>query len=208
MRDLIPFLVLIPILVVFGWLTIRAWKAQRWFLKWPGLVLGGAVELLAAALVVLMVLGGARTNKKYEIPVETVFVPTDADAIRRGEHVAVIHYCQAWHTENLGGRLYFNLPGLLSIPTPNLTSGSGGVGRFYADEDWLRAIRHGIGHDGRALWIMPVEGFSRLSDEDVGALIAYLKSAPPWITNCRTAASSRWGASCWRWAWSRPSPLT
>ena len=92
---------------------------------------------------------------------------------------------------------YFAVPGLLSIPTPNLTSGAGGVGATNTDEDWVRAIRHGVGHDGRALWVMPSLSFSRLSDEDLGALIAYLESRPQSITNCQKEPSSHWDVSCW-----------
>jgi mono/diheme cytochrome c family protein len=68
---------------------------------------------------------------------------------------------------------------MLTIPTPNLTSGAGGVGRFFTDEDWVRAIRHGVGHDGRALFVMPSNTFNYIGNEDLGALIAYLKSLPP-----------------------------
>jgi mono/diheme cytochrome c family protein len=40
------------------------------------------------------------------------------------------------------------------------------------------AIRHGVGHDGRALWSMPSYNFVHLADADVAAIIAYLRSAP------------------------------
>lgn len=93
--------------------------------------------------------------------------------------MASVYLCQRCHTENLGGEVYFAIPGLLSIPTPNLTSGAGGVGSFYTDADWGRAIRHGVAPDGRALLIMPSQTFYYLSDEDLGALIAYVKSVPP-----------------------------
>ena len=148
-------------------------------LKWVGIVLGSLVGLLALAFVLLLAVGGAKANKKYEIPVETVSVPTDAEAVQRGEHIATIFICTRCHTENLGGELYFAVPGMLTLPTPNLTAGAGGVGSFYTDEDWVRAIRHGVAHDGRALFIlMPSNTFYYLSDEDLGALIAYLKGAP------------------------------
>ena len=57
------------------------------------------------------------------------------------------------------GEVYFDVPGMLSIPTPNLTSGAGGVGATFQDEDCVRAIRHGVGPDGRALVYYAVEGF-------------------------------------------------
>ncbi len=151
----------------------------RKILKWIGIVLGGLIGLLIVAFVVLMITGGARANKTYDIPVATISIPTDAEAIQRGEHLAVIYICTDCHTENLGGELSFEIPGMLSIPTPNLTSGAGGVGSFFTDEDWVRAIRHGVGHDGRALFIMPSNALYYIGDEDLGALIAYLKSLPP-----------------------------
>lgn len=148
-------------------------------LKWIGIVLGSLIGLLVVAFVVLMLIGGAQAKQKYDIPVETIAIPTDAAAIQRGDHLASITLCKRCHTENLGGQLYYVAPGLLSIPTPNLTSGAGGVGGFFTDEDWVRAIRHGVSREGRALFIMPSRSFYDLSDEDLGALIAYLKSLPP-----------------------------
>jgi mono/diheme cytochrome c family protein len=152
---------------------------MRKILKWTGIVLVGLIGLLALAFVVLYVVGGAKVNKKYDVPVEAIFIPGDAEAVQRGEHIATIYICTRCHTENLSGELSFVVPGMVSIPTPNLTSGAGGVGDFYTDEDWVRAVRHGVGHDGRGLFIMPSSTFHYLGDEDLGALIAYVKSLPP-----------------------------
>lgn len=147
--------------------------------KWIGILLGGLVGLLLLALVVLTFVGGTKANKKYDIPVEVVSIPTGAEAVQRGKHIAVIFTCTKCHTENLGGEILFDVPGMVSIPTPNLTPGAGGLGSFLTDADWVRAIRHGVGHDGRALMIMQSNTFTYLSDDDLGALIAYLKSLPP-----------------------------
>lgn len=152
---------------------------MRKTLKWIGIALGSLIGLLAIALIVLNFVGSAKANKIYEIAGETVTIPTDAAAIQRGQHVAIIYTCTNCHTANLGGELGFVVPGMVSIPTPNLTSGAGGIAPLLSDEDWLRAIRHGVGHDGRGLLIMPAQGFNALSAADLGALIAYLKSVPP-----------------------------
>lgn len=152
---------------------------MRKILKWIGIALGSLIGLLAITLIVLNFVGGAKANKIYEIADETVTIPTDEAAILRGQHLATIYTCTQCHTENLGGELSFEVPGMVSIPTPNLTSGAGGVGSLMTDQDWLRAIRHGVGHDGRGLLIMPAQGFNSLSAADLGALIAYLKSVPP-----------------------------
>ena len=46
------------------------------------------------------------------------------------------------------------------------------------DQQLAAAIRQGIGHDGRALYIMPSPMYSRLSGEEVAALIAAIRRAP------------------------------
>lgn len=148
-------------------------------LKWIGFITGGLVGLLVVVLVVLYVIGTAKVNKTYDVPVETISIPTDAAALQRGEHLATIFICTRCHVENMAGKVDFAIPGMLTIPTPNLTPGAGGVGSFYTDSDWVRAIRHGVGHDSRALFIMPSKSFYYLSDEDLGAIIAYVKSLSP-----------------------------
>jgi mono/diheme cytochrome c family protein len=149
-------------------------------LKWVGIILGTLVVLLAIVFGVLLGIGTARANQDHEIAVVVPPIPTDTEAIQRGQHLAVaILTCTSCHGEKLEGKLEFAIPGLLTVPTPNLTAGVGGIGIFYTDEDWVLAIQHGVGYDGRALFIMPSQAFSHLSQEDMGVLIAYLKSVPP-----------------------------
>ncbi len=45
--------------------------------------------------------------------------------------------------------------------------------------DWEQAIRRGVGGDGRVLAIMPSHIYQHYSDQDLGAVVAYLKSIPP-----------------------------
>jgi mono/diheme cytochrome c family protein len=149
------------------------------FLKWAGILVGALVVLVAIAFGVLWGIGTAHAAQDHEIEIVVPPIPTDAKAIQRGQHLAsAILTCTSCHGEKLEGELEFAIPGLLTIPTPNLTAGAGGVGRIYSDEDWVRSIQHGVGHDGRALFIMPSQAFTHVSQEDMGALIAYLKSVP------------------------------
>jgi cytochrome c553 len=149
-------------------------------LKWIGIVFGSLVGLLVLALGVVYLLGEAKLNKKYELSVESITVSTDAQAVQRGEHLATaILLCTRCHGENLAGQVYFDEPGLLTIPSPNLTAGKGGIGQTYTDEDWLRAIRHGVGKDGHGLFFMPAPAFQVYSEQDTAALLAYLKQLPP-----------------------------
>jgi len=71
-----------------------------------------------------------------------------------------------------------NAPGRIVAPniSPDPETGAG----TWTDDMFARAIREGIGHDGRALFpIMPYQGFSKLSDEDLASVIVYVRSIPP-----------------------------
>ena len=60
--------------------------------------------------------------------------------------------------------------------TPDPETGAGG----WSDDQLSRGIREGIGHDGRPLFpMMPYEHFRSMSDEDVAAVIVYLKTVQP-----------------------------
>ena len=70
------------------------------------------------------------------------------------------------------------LPGRVvpSNITPDPESGAGN----WTDDQLARAIREGIGHDGRALFpFMPYPDFRVMSDEDLASVIVYLRSIAP-----------------------------
>ena len=59
--------------------------------------------------------------------------------------------------------------------TPDVETGAGS----WTDDMFARAIREGIGHDGRPLVpIMPYENFRHMSDEDLASVVVYLRSIP------------------------------
>lgn len=60
--------------------------------------------------------------------------------------------------------------------TPDQETGAGA----WTDDQLARAIREGIGHDGRALFpVMPYMSYREMADEDLAALIVYLRSLAP-----------------------------
>jgi len=71
-----------------------------------------------------------------------------------------------------------DLPG--RVVAPNLTSDPETGAGTWSDDQLARAIREGIGHDGRALFpLMPYEHYKRMSDEDLAAVVVYIRSLPP-----------------------------
>jgi mono/diheme cytochrome c family protein len=78
-----------------------------------------------------------------------------------------------------GGQVFPDegLPGV--IVASNITSDSETGAGNWTDDQLARAIREGIGHDGRALFpIMPYENFRQLPDEDLASVVVYLRSLP------------------------------
>jgi mono/diheme cytochrome c family protein len=78
----------------------------------------------------------------------------------------------------MGGDVFIDFAILVKLSADNLTTGRGGVGASYSDEDWVRAIRHGIGPNRKPLLFMPSHEYNVLSDGDVAALIAYIRQLP------------------------------
>jgi hypothetical protein len=154
------------------------------FIQRTAIVLGGLFVLIAIAGLVLYRVGMKKLNQTYpSLDVETINVPTDADAAARGKHVTTIWACTRCHGEDLSGTMITNdplsgmVPLLGTISAPNLTAGKGGIATSYTDTDWVCAIRHGIMRDGGVEVLM--FDYSTMSDQDLGDLIAYLKQIPP-----------------------------
>lgn len=149
-------------------------------LKWIGIILLGLAAVLLIGGGVLYGTSSSRLNNGPEVAVKTVPAAGSAEAIDRGEHLAIaIGGCTSCHGENLGGQVSVDEPPIGTIFAANLTAGEGGVGAAYSEEDWARAIRHGIGADGRVLGAMPSNAFAHLSDEDLSEILAYIQSVPP-----------------------------
>ena len=67
------------------------------FIKRASLVAGGLLTLFAVAGLTLYSTGLKKLNRTYpNLAVETINIPTDADALARGRHVATIWACTLW----------------------------------------------------------------------------------------------------------------
>ena len=150
--------------------------------RWIGIGLGGLIGLVLIAAVALYLIAGGRIDRTYAISAEAIAIPTDQASIDRGRHLATaIGKCVDCHGQNLGGTIFLDVtaPPLFRAVAPNLTRGQGGLGGQLSDADFARAIRHGVGPDGKALLVMPADDYYAMSDADLGALIAYIRSLPP-----------------------------
>lgn len=152
----------------------------RW-VKRLGYAAGTLVALAALLLVGVYGFSSARLWRSFSVPTrESLAIPTDRAALARGEHLTrTVTKCGDCHGADMGGRLFIDAGPLVGrIYTPNLTGGRGSVTASFTPADWERAIRHGVSPGGRALRIMPSNELAGLSDDDLGNIVAYVKSLP------------------------------
>ncbi|AKU97935.1 Putative diheme cytochrome c-553 [Labilithrix luteola] len=113
--------------------------------------------------------------------------------VERGKYLTTVAICRDCHSPRLpdgsydeahlfaGGGFSLRTGNGEALIPPNLTPDrETGIGTW-TDADIERAVRHGVAADGHRLNpAMPYEvGLEALTDEDMGALILYLRSLPP-----------------------------
>jgi len=152
-------------------------------LKWTGLIL---LFLIAGITIVT----AFRQNIKYEAPYPAIKASKDSLVIATGKHLVfgAAHCVDCHNTANvdslinlgqpvdLSGGREFSLP-LGNIYSKNITPDKEtGIGN-YTDEQIARALRYGVHPDGTVVYdFMP---FHNMSDEDLTAVISYLRAQRP-----------------------------
>jgi mono/diheme cytochrome c family protein len=179
MIDYLSILVLLALVILFVWLALRAWRAGNRIIRWGGTILSGLLALVFGVALVIGLFATYQSNRNYNRsnPVQEVTVAMTPEQIARGERL--VNICIGCHTADfeppLEGQDFGN-----EIPLP--------IGPFYAPNltpihlaDWsdgeiIRTIREGVHKSGRTIVLMPVESLQSMSDDDVQALVAYLRS--------------------------------
>ncbi|MCC5868019.1 MAG: cytochrome c [Gammaproteobacteria bacterium] len=139
-----------------------------------------ATSLLLVAIIVLAIFASySPRDQVFDVNPDPVPIPDDADALARGWYMAhAVGVCGVCHGPDLAGQTMSESVIWGYITTPNLTPGEGGIGGEYTVVDWVRAVRHGVGREGNPFAFMPVDHYFHMTDEDLGDMIAYLKSLP------------------------------
>lgn len=147
-------------------------------LKWLAGILGAVVIVLVAGFLFAYFSSEAKINRTYDVPVAEIAIPDpDSAVVARGRHIALTHGCMDCHGADLSGTLFLDGMPVARVSSSNLTPA--GPVASYSDTDWIRSIRHGIRPDGTSFWVMPSAAYSGLSEEDLGALVAFLKTLKP-----------------------------
>ena len=86
----------------------------------------------------------------------------------------------AWMVASPFAGRSWQIDGVPFLSAPNLTPDpETGIGT-YSDDALARAIREGVGHDGRTLFpVMPYSKFKAMTDEDLASIVVYLRTVQP-----------------------------
>ena len=142
-------------------------------LRWLGYVVGALVVLVLLAAAWLWVASNQKLNAPATPRAERLVQPTPAamaDIERRARTLG----CISCHGEGLRGQAFLDDAKVARVHATNLTQAAARA----TDQQLARAIRQGIGTDGRSLVIMPSEAYQHLTDEETSALVAFIRRLP------------------------------
>jgi mono/diheme cytochrome c family protein len=159
-----------------------AWRGRALRLL---LGLAGGIVLLAVAALILV---EWRSRRRFDAPYPTLAASTDPAVVARGEYLvygpAACAYChvprEQWGSLDQGNHLALTGNHRFPLPfgeiysaniTPDVVTG---IGRR-SDAELARILRYGVRADGRAA--IPLMEY-QLSDEDLIAVLSYLRSRP------------------------------
>jgi mono/diheme cytochrome c family protein len=180
--NILAWVVMLLVAIFLGWLTSRAWRAKKPLVKWAGTIVGGLLTLVVALVSVVTLIGLVKGYSRANTPAPEVVVDATPEQIARGEHIADT-FCASCHSLNtelpltggldIGKDFPINLGKYVA---GNLTPA--GPLQDWTDGEIFRAVRDGIDEEGRTLTVMSTVRGRNLSDDDIKAVIAYLRNAP------------------------------
>jgi len=151
--------------------------------------------IIVGSLLLIVVGGGAgfvasRQHLRFDAPYPEVVASNDSSVVERGHYIVRnLAPCASCHGDPnqraanasgaevplIGGFSFVIPPGTFYTRnlTPDTATGLGGV----PDKAIARALRYGVGHDGRAL--LPFMEMQGLADDDLQAVVSYLRTLPP-----------------------------
>lgn len=151
------------------------------------------IKIIAGLAILIIALVGyilTTYTKKFEAPLPDLQASKDSSIIARGKYLAYgPAHCSQCHSPAdkfdvvdqgaelplIGGLEFIIPPGTFVAPnlTPDLETG---IGKF-TDGQLARAMRYSVSHDNKLLF--PFMPFQEMSDEDVVAVISFLRAQPP-----------------------------
>jgi len=179
MQNITEWMALIAIAVLLAWSGFRISRVKNRFVKWGG---AGLLALLCAAVlsaVALTTLGMIKQHSR-SAPIPDIKVAATPELVARGKDISdgLCGECHSRAGTLTGG---YDLAVELQVPIGSFVAANltpAGLLKHWSDGEIFRAIRNGVDADGHWLTIMSYVRAGRLSDDDIKAVIAYIRSVP------------------------------
>jgi cytochrome c5 len=189
--NLLWLVLFIGLAVLCGWLTWRAMRARRLWVKLAGGIGAGLLTLLFVVIAFTGGRGVAATYFPGAPAAPNLSVAATPEQIARGEYLVNIA-CVGCHSEvgpdgnptgehplsggwNIAAAEGFGFIG--DMVAENLTPG--GKLASYSDGELFRVLRYSIDQQGYELGMMSFMPYRELSNDDTEAIIAYLRTLSP-----------------------------
>lgn len=149
-------------------------------LKWIGA--GTALVLVTLSIAVFGTSQWARA-RTYDIEATAAPTTTRTD----GPRLARAFGCRDCHGDNGQGQVLVDSAIVGRLVAPSLAKASA----RYSDAELARVIRRGVKQNGTGVIVMPAPSYSHMADEDLGAVIKWIRTLRPGIRD--VAATTRLG---------------
>jgi len=146
---------------------------MRKFLRWLGYALAAILAAFLIFLAWVWIASSRVVTRVHEAAAEPLALPSPAQLADAGRQARILG-CTNCHGPDLRGGMVFDGQPFATVRAPNLTL----LAARASDQQLAQAIRQGIGRDGRALFIMPSDQYSRLSDQEVAAIVVAIRRMP------------------------------
>jgi len=148
----------------------------RRILRWAAWAITAIALLALLAVAYVYVASEQILRRTYTVALTPITLPDDSTAFIEGERLARVRGCfGGCHGVRFEGQVFFDDPKVARLVAPNLTDAAA----RWSDAELARIIRHGVRPNGRSVFSMPAHTFSGLSDDDLGAILAFLRHVPP-----------------------------
>ncbi len=179
--NLLGMAALIFLTYVFFTLFLRLLRSPSLGVKLLGGLLSGVLATAFAVATGAALFGVWRMDSPRDRPVTDLKVAGTSEQVARGRELALA--CIACHSSDDSPILNGGMTNLVAqlgpygqLYGPNLTPG--GEIRNWSDGEIVSAIREGVDDKGVPLMVHPASDYYWMSDADVEALVAYLRSLP------------------------------
>lgn len=138
--------------------------------KWTAIAFSALAGLAILLVVYVYVSSQLAIGCTYPLPQNKFQTPVTA-SIAQGQHLASTLGCTDCHGKTLEGLRLDFIPAS-TVYGANLPF----LAKTFTDADFEHAIRHGLRPDGTSVPVMPSNQYANLTNDETGALIAYIRS--------------------------------